>query len=96
MTIRTTRPANPDLVEIDGTGAAKFGSGHAERSYASLTALLSLLEERPQMARLRNEFVRLVRLYPRRAHVVPCIEQEDGILIVRALHGRQDWARHLT
>ena len=78
------------------TGAAKFGRGHAERYYAGLRALFSLLEERPKMARLREEFVRPVRLYPYRAHVVAYVEEEDDILIVRVLYGRQDWTRHLT
>ncbi|SDM45345.1 toxin ParE1/3/4 [Methylobacterium phyllostachyos] len=96
MTIRTTRRANLDLIEIYMSGAVKFGNAHAEHYYAGLKTLLALLEERPQMARLRDEFVRPVRLYPYRAHVVAYIEQADGILIVRVLHGRQNWARHLT
>ncbi|MEL6063748.1 MULTISPECIES: type II toxin-antitoxin system RelE/ParE family toxin [unclassified Methylobacterium] len=96
MTIRTTRRADLDLVEIYMAGVAKFGSEHAERYLAGLRALFSLFEERPQIARLRDEFVRPVRLYPYRAHIVAYIEHEDGILIVRVLHGRQDWTRHLA
>lgn len=96
MTIRTTRRANLDLIEIYTSGAAQFGNAHSEHYYAGLRTLLTLLEERPQMARLRDEFIRPVRLYPYRAHVVAYIEQDDGILIVRVLHGRQNWARHLT
>ena len=96
MTIRLTRQANSDLVDIYMIGAAKYGRVQAEHYYAGLTTLFALLEERPLMARLREEFIRPVRLYPYRAHVVAYVEHEDGILIVRVLHGRQDWTRHLT
>ncbi|MDQ0541184.1 toxin ParE1/3/4 [Methylobacterium brachiatum] len=78
------------------SGSATFGRDRAERYYAGLKALFILLAENPLMARLRDDFVRPVRLYPYRAHVVAYVEQADGILIVRVLHGRQDWARHLT
>jgi len=74
---------NLDLVDLYTTGVDQFGSAHAEQYFAGLRTLLSLLEERPLMARPRDEFVRPVRLYPYRAHVIACIEQEDGILIVR-------------
>lgn len=30
------------------------------------------------------------------AHVVAYIVKEDHVLIVRVLHGRQDWERHLS
>jgi len=96
VTIRTTRQADRDLIDIYAAGAAAFGSDQAERYYAGLKALFALLAENPLMARLRDDFVRPVRLYPYRAHVVAYVEQADGILIVRVLHGRQDWARHLT
>ena len=96
MTVRTTRQADQDLLDLYVAGAATFGDGQAERYYRGLVALFDVLAATPLMARLRDEFVRPVRLYPYRAHVVAYVEHGDGILIVRVLHGRQDWARHLT
>jgi len=96
VTIRTTRQADRDLIELYVSGSATFGRDQAERYYGGPKALFALLAENPLMARLRDDFVPPVRLYPYRAHVVAYVEQADGILIVRVLHGGQDWARHLT
>lgn len=48
------------------------------------------------MARLRNEFTPPVRLYPYGAHVVVYTATGDHILIIRVLHGRQDWLARLS
>lgn len=35
------------------------------------------------------------RFYFYRAHIIVYLIRDDYILIVRVLHGRQDWERHL-
>ncbi|UMY16548.1 type II toxin-antitoxin system RelE/ParE family toxin [Methylobacterium organophilum] len=96
MTIRLSRRAVGDIIEIYTRGAQEYGTQHAERYGAGLRALFRLLAANPGIARRRTEFSRPVRLHPYRAHLVAYTEQEDGILIVRVLHNRQDWPRHLS
>ncbi|QNT71077.1 type II toxin-antitoxin system RelE/ParE family toxin [Defluviicoccus vanus] len=47
------------------------------------------------LARERAEFDPPVRLHPYQAHMIAYIIRDDGILIIRVLHGRQDWERYL-
>lgn len=47
------------------------------------------------MTRERPEFNPPVRLYPYQAHMIGYIIRDDGILIIRILHGRQDWEKYL-
>lgn len=95
MTFVISRRADQDIFDLYVTGAAKFGEEQAERYHQGLEALFGLLADNPKMARLRQEFGRPVRLYPYQAHMIAYVEKGDDILILRVLHGRQDWERHL-
>jgi toxin ParE1/3/4 len=92
---RTTRRADQDIIDVYAHGAAEFGIDHAERYHRGLVTTFALLADNPRMARERAEFHPPVRLHPYQAHVIVYVERGDGILIVRVLHGRQDWERHL-
>ena len=95
MTYRTTRQADRDIIDIYIRGAAEFGHTQAERYHEGLVAALELLASNPQLARERSEFEPPVRLYPYKAHMIVYAQHEPGILVIRVLHGRQDWERHL-
>ncbi len=45
------------------------------------------------MARERQAFDPPVRLHPYGAHMIVYLENGAGILVIRTLHGRQDWER---
>jgi toxin ParE1/3/4 len=92
---KTSRRADQDIFDIYVRGAAEFDVDQAERYAAGLLATLDLLAENPRLARERTELHPPVRLHPYKAHVIAYVEHEGGILIVRVLHGRQDWERHL-
>ena len=96
MTFRTTRRADQDIIDLYVYGASQFGSPQAERYHAGLLALFDLLASNPFIARLRTEFSPPVRLHPYRAHLIVYVEDGQGILIVRVLHGRQDWEQVLS
>lgn len=48
------------------------------------------------MTRERQVFDPPVRLHPYGAHMIVCVENGAGILVIRTLHGRQDWERALA
>lgn len=96
MSFRTTRRAEQDITDLYVQGASQFGSAQAERYHAGLLALFDLLADNPLIARLRTEFSPPVRMHGYQAHMVVYVEDEQGILIVRVLHGRQDWEQVLS
>ena len=95
MTYRTTRQCDLDIIEIYGRGVANFGANQAERYHEGLIATFDLLANNPRMTRERSEFKPPVRLHAYRAHMIVYVIEITGILVVRVLHGRQDWERHL-
>jgi len=52
---------------------------------------VDLLAANPLMGRLRTELRRPVRLHRFRSHVIVYLDENTGILVLRVLHGRQDW-----
>jgi toxin ParE1/3/4 len=95
MRYRTTRRANQDIIDIYLRSAAEFGTDQAELYHAELVAAFERLAAHPRIARERTEFSPPVRLHPCGAHMIVYAEHGDGILVIRVLHGRQDWERHL-
>ena len=91
-----TRQCDLDFIDIYGHGHAKFGVEQAERYYEGLIATFDLLANNLRMTRERPEFRPPVRLHAYRAHKIAYIIEAEEILIVRVLHGRQDWERHLA
>jgi toxin ParE1/3/4 len=95
MIYRTTRRADQDIIDIYVHGAGEFGVDQAERYHEGLISVFDLLAENPLLARERTEFNPPVRLHPYQAHMIAYVIRDDGILIIRVLHGRQDWERYL-
>ena len=95
MPYRTTRQADQDIIDIYLWGCREFGQPQAERYHAGLAATLDLIADNPRMARERAEFNPPVRLHPYQSHMIVYLLDDSGVLIVRVLHGRQDWERCL-
>ena len=95
MACKTTAQADIDIISIYVQGARDFGAAQAEKYHAGLVRCFDLLSDNPLLARERSEFSPPVRLYFYEAHVIVYMQEGNDILIVRVLHGRQDWERHL-
>jgi toxin ParE1/3/4 len=95
MNYKTTRRADQDIIDIYVHGAASFGIDQAECYHEGLVSVFELLAENPYLARERSEFDPPVRLHPYQAHMIAYIIRDDELLIIRVLHGRQDWERYL-
>lgn len=96
MGYRLTRSAEKDVFDAYMRGAAAFGVDQAEHYHQGLIATFRLLADNPRLARERQEFKPPVRLHPYGAHMIVYILKKDGILVVRVLHGRQEWERALS
>lgn len=95
MRYRTTRLADADIIDIYVHGALAFGREQAERYHRGLVETFELLSENPRLARERTEFAPAVRIHPYEAHLIIYTIEDDGLLIVRVLHGRSRWERYL-
>lgn len=69
-----------------------FGLAQAERYHARLQRTFELLADNPEMARERPELSPPARIHPCGSHIVIYVVHDDGVLIVRVRHGREDWA----
>jgi toxin ParE1/3/4 len=91
------RPAaEADLSGIWLEGAASWGVERAERYADGLFALFDLLVEFPEIARERTELSPPVRIHPSGAHLVIYRHIEQGIEIIRILHGHQNLTAYLS
>ncbi|NEJ70038.1 type II toxin-antitoxin system RelE/ParE family toxin [Rhizobium phaseoli] len=91
MKYRTTVEADQDIIEIYVLGADRFGVLQSERYVDDLFSTFELLANNPRMARERRELNPPMRLHLHQAHIIAYVVREEGILIVRVLHGREDW-----
>ncbi|WP_375408357.1 type II toxin-antitoxin system RelE/ParE family toxin [uncultured Methylobacterium sp.] len=100
MTWQTTHGADLDIASTYVLGERAFGTGQAERYQNSLFQAFDMVAANPRLAHERSEITPPVRLHPYGVHVVVYTlqdaRQDTGILIVRVLHGRQDWERWLS
>lgn len=93
MNYKTTRRADQDIIALYGRGAEDFGVAQAERYVEGLFSCFSLLAANPHMARERTELDPPMRLHSYGSHMIAYTVMADAILIVRVLHGRQDWLK---
>jgi toxin ParE1/3/4 len=95
MRYRTTRRADDDVFDIYARGTRDFGEHQAERYHAGLLRAFEFIAAHPLATRERREYAPPIRMHFVGAHVVVYLVKEDHVLIIRVLHGRQDWERHL-
>lgn len=95
MTYRFSKQADADIIKLYLDGLETFGFQQTERYQAGLLHCLENLASQPLMARERPEFRPPVRVHFYQAHVVVYSIQKHGILIIRVVHGKQDWERLL-
>lgn len=96
MRYKTTRKADQDLIEIYVRGVEDFGTVQAEQYAEGLFSTFDLLAENPHMARERVELDPPMRLHPHHSHMIVYTLRDGSVLIVRILHGRQDWQSLLS
>ena len=91
MNYRTTSRADQDIIDIYVHGAEHFGIDQSERYLSALFDTFELIARNPRMARERRELKPPMRFHPFQAHMIVYTVGSDHVLIVRVLHGRQDW-----
>jgi toxin ParE1/3/4 len=83
--------ARQDVIDIYLRSEEMFGEAQADRYLTDLYATFAFLGDNPSAARVRREFEPEVRIHPHKAHVIIYLVDQDGVLVVRIRHGREDW-----
>lgn len=91
MPYRLTREAEADIIEIAERGLDCWGLRQAQIYHNGLFELFDLIASTPAMARQRIELTPPVRVQRYKAHLVIYLIDDEGVLIVRVRHGREDW-----
>ena len=87
--------AQTDIEEIWDCTAAHWNVGQAEAYIRQIQAAIDAIAAAPQVARSCNEIRLGYWEYPAGSHVIFFRLIPDGIDIVRILHSRMDFERHL-
>lgn len=90
MPYRLTREAEADIIEIAERGLDRWGLGQTQLYHNGLFELFDLIASTPAMARQRTELTPPVRVQRYNAHLVIYLIDDEGVLIVRVRHGRED------
>jgi toxin ParE1/3/4 len=89
--------ARQDLIEIWRYIADDSGEPRADRYLRRLNDVISYLAQQPLMGRKRPEIPEQgIRSFAAESHVVFYMALEDGIELVRVIHGSQDLERAWT
>jgi toxin ParE1/3/4 len=90
-----TPRARADLDDIWDYTADRWGLDQAETYTRQLWKDITVVAERPSLGRDCSEVRRGYRKYPSGSHVLFYRLTTDGIDIVRILHERMDYERHI-
>lgn len=94
--LRLSQQADDDILRLYVEGAYRFGREAAENYYSGLLRTLAFLSEYPFAARERLEIRPPVRIHPFRTHVIVYIIDDQGVLILRVRHARENWESNPT
>lgn len=92
--VLSTPRADRDLVEI-GLHIARDDIGAAEKVLSAIERRCKMLSRLPGLGRRRDELAAGLRSLAVGSHVVFYRVTDDGIEVIRVLHGAQDAPGHL-
>ena len=90
-----TNRAVADLSEIADFTIQSFGIEQARFYRDGLNNCFDILADNPQLGRSAAELAPNLKRFEYQSHVVFYVPRDTGILIVRILHQRMDFIRHI-
>jgi toxin ParE1/3/4 len=86
-----TLSAIADLDRVAAEGALRFGFLQSETYEQELVAMFDTLADHPYVAAERQASQSLVRLMPCGVHNIVYIVEDEDVIVLRVLHGLQNW-----
>ena len=91
MKVRLSAEADADIRRLISQGLEQFGPRQVSDYLDGLEAIFRSLAEHPLLGKERTEFRLPYRTYAYQAHIIFYRIDDDGVLITRIRHGREDW-----
>ena len=91
MAYKLTEKAQSDILTIFAYTTREFGFAQAEKYHTGLEGILDFLAEYPRAARERFEITPPVRIHPYKSHLIVYTIEGKDILVIRVMHGKEDW-----
>lgn len=95
MRVRYSTEAHNDLAGIILYGDENFGPAQSGKYVAQIRNAIELIGLNPEMARLRTELERPVRIHAVGAHMVVFGVEDGMVVIVRILSAGQNLQEHI-
>lgn len=96
MQLELSPAAEADLDSIWFYGAGQWNVDQADRYQSKLLEMMLFLAEHPELTKDRAEIQVGYKSYAIGAHIVFFSEREDMLRVIRVLHQRMDFVRHLV
>jgi len=83
------------MLEIFLYGIEEYGLAQAERYKDQIEKTFQTLSDNPRIARLRQEIIPSVRVYPTQKHmIVSTILEDETVYVLRVRHHRENGTEH--
>lgn len=92
---RLTPAARRDISSIWDFTEKRWGMGQAKKCIREIQAAIERVAEDPDRGRAREEIRAEYRSYAVGAHIVFYVQRTSHVEVVRVLHQRIDFGRHL-
>lgn len=94
MSLILSPEAQSDIADILLYTMERWGEEQLERYAATFDAGLLLIQENPEIGRMRSELFPGCRSYRVREHIVYYAARDEAVVVFRVPHGRMDATRH--
>jgi toxin ParE1/3/4 len=91
MQYKLSKAADRDFKKIYAHGIRTFGQKRAAQYSNDMKAAFRHIADNPKLNRERNDVTPPVRIHVFHSHLILYQTEEQGILIGRILHGRENW-----
>ena len=91
MAWRTVEKAAADIDAIAEAGMLSFGERHARTYLSTIFDMFDTLAAYPNLGPERRSAQGYVRLMPCEAHNILYVIENEDVVILRVLHGLQNW-----
>lgn len=88
---RLSVKAAEDLAEIADYTISEFGAEQARRYRDRIEKTCTIIGETPDIGRLIDAVAPPMRFFPCGSHILVYTHDQDGVLVVRIRHQREDW-----
>ena len=91
MRLEISLSARKDIFALQEFGNANFGVVHTRKYLVGLTQTFKNIRERPELARLREEYDGSIRIHTHKSHMIFYRIDGEMIRILRVLSRHQNW-----